>query len=60
VAHGLAADADAMHRHTLLDTQQAAISALSRGWIARRDAAFRREAREAALVSERGTETDQE
>lgn len=58
VAHGLAADADAMHRHTLLDTQQAAISTLSRGWVARRDAAFRREAREGALVSERRGETD--
>jgi tetratricopeptide (TPR) repeat protein len=58
VAHGLAADADAMCRHTLLDTQQAAITALSRGWIARREASFRRDAREAALVSERRTETD--
>jgi tetratricopeptide (TPR) repeat protein len=56
VAHGLAADADAMHRHTLLETQQAAMTALSRGWIARREAAFRRDAREAALVSERHPE----
>jgi tetratricopeptide (TPR) repeat protein len=57
VAHGLSADADAMHRHTLLETQQAAIAELSRSSTARREAAFRRDAREAALVSQRSTES---
>ena len=51
VAHGLAADADAMHRHGLLAVQQAAINQLSRGGTARREAALRRQARAAALGS---------
>ncbi len=51
VAHGLAADVDAMHRHALLAVQQAAIEQLSRGGTARREAALRRQTRAAALAS---------
>ena len=49
VAHGLASDADDMHRHHLLESQQAAIDALSRERIAQRETAFRRRARAVAV-----------
>jgi tetratricopeptide (TPR) repeat protein len=45
IGQGLAADDNDMHRHQLLESQQAAIDALSRRRIARRAAAFRRQAR---------------
>ena len=49
VAHGLASDADDMHRHHLLESQQAAIDALSRARIAQRETAFKRRARTVAV-----------
>ena len=58
VARGLAADADAMHRHSLLAVQQAAIDQLSRGGTARREAALRRQARAAALGSSSAADPD--
>jgi tetratricopeptide (TPR) repeat protein len=51
VAQGLAADVDAVHRHPLLEVQAAAIERLSRAGTARRETAFRRQARGAALAS---------
>jgi putative S-adenosyl-L-methionine-dependent methyltransferase len=49
VAHGLASDTDDMHRHHLLESQQAAVDALSRARIAQRETTFRRRARTVAV-----------
>ena len=49
VAHGLASDADDIHRHHLLESQQAAIDTLSRERIAQRETVFRRRARTVAV-----------
>ena len=51
VAHGLVDDADDMHRHQLLDCQQAAIDALSRRRVAQRETLHRRSARTGLLTS---------
>jgi tetratricopeptide (TPR) repeat protein len=54
VAQGLASDADDMHRHHLIEAQQAAIDALSRRRIAQRETVFRRQARTVAVDPEPG------
>jgi predicted Zn-dependent protease len=52
VARGLACDTHDMHRHHLLECQQAAIDALSRQRVARQETVHRRSARAGVLPSQ--------